>query len=60
MAYFETSYTLTDDEKNIVEGTCKILSHLSKNTTLNANFNFSLIEDLLKHIIANNNNKMRF
>ena len=59
MAYFETSYTLTDDDKKIVEGTCKILSMLSKNTTLNAHFNFSLIEELLKIIIANNNNKMR-
>lgn len=59
MAYFETSYTLTDDDKKIVEGTCKILSTLSKNTTLNAHFNFSLIEELLKLIISNNNNKMR-
>lgn len=60
MAYFETSYTLTNDEKKIVEGTCKILSMLSKNTTLNAHFNFSLIEELLEHVISNNNNKMRF
>lgn len=59
MAEYFTYYKLTEEEKENIKKTCETLFVLEKNTTLNANFNLSLVQNLLELIIANDNNKMK-